>query len=76
MSRSSGWDIYRDEERQSLLMLLPLLFCLLFSGAVELDVEMLGEVISLVKTNISLSMEDVFKMLGKKKVLTLGFLLG
>lgn len=62
--------------KDGLLMLLPLLFCLLFSGAVELDVEMLGEVISLVKTDISLSMEDVFKMLGKKKVLILGFLLG
>ena len=50
-------------------MVLPLLFCLLFSGAFELDIEMLAEVISLVKTDVSLSIEDV---LGKKRVLILG----
>lgn len=49
-------------------MLLPLLFCL-FSGAFQLDVEVLAEVISLVKTGISLGIEDV---LGKKKILVLG----
>lgn len=45
-------------------MLLPLIFCLLFSSAFELDVEMLVEVISLVKTDISLSIDDV---LGKRR---------
>lgn len=50
-------------------MLLPLSFCLLHSGAFELDVEMLAGVINLIKTDVSLSIEDV---LGKKRVLILG----
>lgn len=52
-------------------MLLPLLFCLLFSGAFELDVEMLAE--HLIKIDVSLSIEDV---LGKKRVLITWVLLG
>lgn len=54
-------------------MLLPLLFCLSFSGAFGLDVEMLAEAISLVKTDVSLSIEDVP---GKKRILILGCRLG
>lgn len=54
-------------------MLLPLLFCLWFSDAFEVDVENLAEVISFVKTNVSFSIEGV---LWKKRVLILGCRLG
>lgn len=54
-------------------MLLPQPFCSLLSDSFEINIEVLAAVISLVKTNVSFSIEDV---LGGKKSTDTWVLLG